>query len=1803
MPKYIKSHSNYVLSKKHENISDGTIWERDITTIGGVNQFAPSQMPIYKSSNFIITVRDDGKAANQFNKTKWKGNESGDTWTLENLSGLTSDFEEQNDLKIVLKQDYYDFCDFAYYGSLNELFRSSINDMLTRFPGELYGTDDNAYYTSAETVDFQRIEDRVLLGGSNYTAWSNPFGINLHSIKKPLDGDVLKYFADGGYKNYEVSFADYDEWKPIIDWEVTNITDPCNTCDCHRFKVWGTNTTIPYSGSDGNYLTVGGYTQLSCLDNIDAYADMSSYEWIIDVKAIDGQIKVMVTPIESTDEARSGEIIVDAILKDENGEIEECNGHTIRITQTPHQCTCDGFLYDFQNIPTLSYEGLTTSQQPIRICSCKEDMCYDWANMYQEFSEGEDWVEFERNRSQVYIVEALPNTDSSTRSATFRMCLPMSNGRICYSSFITISQEGNPCACNKFVKSFMTNIPPSGITSSNSFYVAQYSKDCFDLIGDITITNETGGTCEWVWIDNVSNEGVVFIKALENPVGVRKAKINFNGRAKVGSLTCTTSVTITQSEIGCDTCLQTITRLTVGYGGDNRKDIATACTVEATAVVDDAGEGWITISNTINQQTKTFYANIDPNSSTSPREANITVTIGNSCMKTIHVEQGGIDCTCSESSSYINLLEGDHHTFDANPGNVNFAIAEYETPIDNICKYGMFCTAEGTDWLGYGTGKTQNNHITVRITSVTENTTSEERHGRIILVPTINNIPCNDNISIINITQLASSTRLSKGIRGNTYLAKASIETKEEKYRRVADIKLTIKDEGYIDIYAYLGDNNDIVYLSKDGNGFEYHIRPKKEFLDKFYNECDNFERLLLNYNTTPKYKALFSVIKENDRGYYREMEEFTFPTSDGGYNIDASSYGFSDYTSRLAEIGAYYDEYFTDNLYRSMTHEAIKNFDWTFTREFVGNGEEEFIHGGEKIQKALRLFAREFDEILSYINNIKNTGRITYDERSNIPDYFLIDEAENNGWDVCMVYPYDLKEFSGNNETVDNYNDELFQLSGDGETIIIRNFSQNPSNGINPYRKELVKDFPDGYFVSCCKDEGTVTCQYSGSPYSFLSASDSGTTYYDKCSDGERHLRDRVKTFTDEREYTYFDANNEFIRRLTINSPHIWRHKGTVEGIEMLLGMFGLRSKQWVDTLKEKQTCSEWEADYDITEYSSFTHRIEEQWDAIHQMYRIDWINSTKAIVYDYRSTSNYTRYGADQTNYVPYQGLPVSYRDEYMSGGSEPYIKVSQLIPCSGQETTNDESLAFKVAETNEPVRRRYLYPNFNKNEQLDGNPYFQMGGGWLSKTVETSGGTNRYNFQFDVDDNIAYTKYEESGYTDSEDYIIDNHPIYKETIRNIKRVDNISELVSTPINTIMDGTIYYVSNIEDNVAIVNGEVFPINYEYNGTNSTSRYIVLTKGNEYIKIGDDLFFDMNIVVYDKNGSATTYDLSDKPSGFEIKAYIIKENDNSKFICQADDDGYYTIDSFCVLDEILNASAMTNYFVIDDSYYSNRIYGGSGDTGGWRPLKESDPEYIKINTIKNYYEGNNPHNGNMDYDGGHEYFTYYKRLFKNAIDEERFDERCYESFYTDLDDEIQYIGFHNLIEDNEMIRQYDTHLSSDSKIHYFGTYYKRTTEDDKPTSEAASAFTRCTQVKFYGENKEKKENLEKMYHYYNSGTSVSGYILCDEGVLSKGDNPYSGLTSTTYMCGDNVVSAITDEVTNQIVNNKRLTITFYLHNEWYSEKGQCELKYLDDIVMNYLTQMIPSSAIVDIRYVGKPTESGRNNSSSNNNQR
>lgn len=1549
---FIKSHSNYVLKSKHQDVNDGIIYERDITTIGGVDQFSPGQTPIYRSNNFIITVRNDGRQSNQYNTSKWKENDYGETWTLKTINDMVSSIEDDNDTKIVLKQDYYDFRDFAYYGSLTELFRASVTDIISRFPGELFVTSYNAYYTTRENYDFDVIEEQILLGGENYYLISNPLGIDIHSVHVPNGADTLKYFAEDGFLNYFITSGETNgdkdecgeeepeyEWSKITGWTV-EIKDPCDTCSCTNFTIDTSKMTFNENGGT----IYRQFTKENCLSGSSVVVS-SNPSWA--TARIQGN--ELVVSVGNTNNARKGEIVVTASIG-----VTRCKAK-IAIEQTAPRCSCN-----------------------------------------DNFKVSVDETEFGRD-------------GGTTRFSFNDNCVDKE----------TISATSN--------------------------------KDWVTINGN-TITVASCG---------------------EGQYGEDSATITFNGKLR-NRTSCTTSTTITRH---CG-------------------------------------------------------------------------------------EEPLPDCDCGD----------------------------------------------------------------------------------------------------LEITLVNNSTNM----RGLSIMRSDEVETQtesyEELYRRFAEITLATEKYGSIKIYGYLDDKDNVIYLVKGEQLKGFRIRPDSKFFDKFYNECDNFEKLLVNKNNG--YKATFSVIRENKDGYYREFVPFRFPTSYGGYNLDASDEGFNEYTAKMSEIGEYYDENFTDNIWRSMTHEAIKNFDWSYTREYTEGDEEEYVVGGERIQKALRIFGREFDEIISYINAIKSINRITYDERNNLPDYFLTDAVSDSGWDVKLVYPYHLSEYyyndngekilcedSGNTKWTEGgigdekCNGQLNNRVKSGDTVldIEREFSQNANNKVKPYTKWMIEDGSrDGYFIVCndCTDnDENITrsaeklgyeldhCGYDGSNLSFIPTS-CKTTYSDACAlSGKGVLKNRIKSYTDEDEWSYQEVNNEFLRRLKINSPYIWRHKGTIDGIEMVLGMFGMKSKRWIESqpkaLKECKYGDSW--DYEITEYSSFANRIEETWDVIHQDYRINWINTTKSITYDNRFVSNYNTYGTSSES-MPYQGILVAYREAYISQeGDDAYL--GYLSSSTATEETKYRNIR------NEKIIKRYLYPYFDKNEELDGGIYFQMNGGWASKSIIGGlSGETTWNFQYNVDDKIVFNKYLERGYHDS-GFTFDNIPLHTETIRNIKRVDNISSLLAIPTMNLYNGIICYVSQIEKNSAVVDNVVYPIVREWNRTNTTTgdsegnvvSYISLLKTDGFIKVGSNKFFDTTIIVYGVNGEERIYNVEEIPNGNSIKAYILEDNE-IPFICKEDEDGNYSISNFQMLDTEYGDD-FTNYFLLDDVNYSDTLakYETSSQeeqpltgltgtwTSGWRRLTYEDKEYLQVSTIINYYKGNNPHNGNMIYDNGHLYFEYFNRIFKHAADNDLFDERCYEDYYTTLDNEITLYGFMGLIESEEDILQYDDFLIEDSKIHYFGNYKVKENINNqkiKWTVENAKSngVPNIDTVWVYGDDTYKisgtpidtnsgRGGYDLIYltetnnvnRYNLSANTTSGWV--------EEINPYNELSSKTETIitdDDDEVTIprypIIDDVTKQIVNNKVIDITFKLHNIWYSKAGQEELKYIDSIVMNYFTQMIPSTAILRIKYDSKDVE-------------
>ena len=1356
MGRYIKSYSNYVLKKKHQTISDGVIYERDITTIGGRNQFAKGQIPIYSNGNFIITTNNDNSSYKKTSSIAWERNDTGeDVWTLDVLSSYEKDEKSSFDEKIVIKKDYYDIRDFAYYGSCSELIRSSINNILKTYPGELYipvipicvskeknpktgkesvitfyskeaaeahkdatGFDYSESYASldakyTDTKEYPPVQKNFVLpsnvdNGKNASLFliSNPFNIDVHSSVLPNGAEILKYFAEGGYKNY-VGYKNIDgEW----DFDNPLIVIP------KKF--------VPY-------------TEL--------------FE-------------------------------------------EECD-EELNLNVKANLTICPG-----------DYLG------KIEICFYKPSM----------------------------------------------------------KAFVD-PQEISVCEdCDGEVKS------------------------------DIKISFEESDSTEDNYLEKIYEECKDGLKL----AGFKMQSLELDG------------------------CITVYV-----FMGDN-------------------GE-------------IKYFVDLTP-----------------------HAEEG--ECV------------------------------------------------------------------------------------------------------------------------GNNLSIKAS--------------------------------------YGENGN---YRIRPNQKIINDYYNSLDTFERLLLDDGNS--FTSYFEVINENDFGYLTKIEKFVFPTTYGGYNLGSNGINFTKYLEGLIKIGEFYDDRFSDNLWRSMTHESIKNFDWTYTRHYTPGEEEPYVEGGEKIQKIIRLYGREFDEIKSYIDNISNTNTITYNNVNNLPDYFFTDKLEDDGWDVKLINPLKLTEYvDGHEIEIPEESKKKSELENEYnckklERVFNYDFD---IQHIKPYTKdkidsiintkcgevEKIKMTFDGDYCDTeilppgefCDDDGKLVVknnirtngkvaqfsaekvkkgQYS-TDLDFHVGIDNG--FLDECvncdSDGQYTLVAEtgeaqkegyhddccnfIKIYSSEKEYKMSDINSEFLKRFILNSKEILRHKGTIESIEMLLGLFGLRSKNYVLTnetyfrqeepekgkfinrltmdgeryYKKKNINTKAVYDYDIKEYTLFTTRLEDKFDEDKNMFKYDWINSTKLSV---------------GSEYISYEGLPVMYR--------------------YGDSTT------------------RYLYPYFQSGAKYDGNPYYQMNGGWLSKKP----------FMFDIHNNIIPANFETNNRKTG--------TLFTETVRNIKCVQTLRDLIGNKSLAINSGDICQVVDLSGKFAIIDGTVYNL---YDETENSS-YFYVTIENNSLTVGNAFFTDY---VYISNPYALNglkkYDLNDSSNnGRDLKVYVTKKSDGTYSIDVHSNTN--SISTFTVFEngKYMDGDNFTHYFVINNPNFFDEL-----SLIGWQQLRDNEYEYYVMNSITDNNKGNNPHTGHMNYDNGHEYLTYFSNLFKDAYNNSSFDEREMEEMGSLYEDIFDY-GFKGLIDEDDCNKNYDEFLKEDVKCHYFGNYL----------------------------------HSDGSYHIYNLDNAKDMTDVPRKQILS-----FDKIDVQHY--GDGTEGTI-DGVTSQIVNTKRVDIDFYINTaDEYSNEWLEEIKYIDSVILPYLTQLLPSTIICTINY-------------------
>lgn len=251
---------------------------------------------------------------------------------------------------------------------------------------------------------------------------------------------------------------------------------------------------------------------------------------------------------------------------------------------------------------------------------------------------------------------------------------------------------------------------------------------------------------------------------------------------------------------------------------------------------------------------------------------------------------------------------------------------------------------------------------------------------------------------------------------------------------RIATVYL--EDEMMICEYYYNGGT----VLLTDGKYIGYHIRPKERLLEEFFNGLTPFESVLLNRTTTPLYTATFEYMYDDENGYHYQDRKYTWPSS-YGWNIEVNNAAFENYLSSLMELAQVYDESFSDNLWRMMVHDSVKNMDLTFTNNMDDTDSEDYALGTTKFKMLMSGYAYIFDELKTYIDNISNTNVITYNKENNLPDYFLSDAVSMSGWDVVNA----VSTFANSGSEIRLYqSDNHRYTASEANTIFLRNLKLN---------------------------------------------------------------------------------------------------------------------------------------------------------------------------------------------------------------------------------------------------------------------------------------------------------------------------------------------------------------------------------------------------------------------------------------------------------------------------------------------------------------------------------------------------------------------------------------------------------------------------------------------------------------------------------------------------------------------------------------------------------------------------------------
>lgn len=229
--KLFKSKTNFTLRRLHQSGSYGSIYERDYTTLTSFPSNTKDLLYVHNGPSFKLTITPGLNGQKKYKHGNWLTNNkdclgNSELWTLSCLP------EANNvDSKITLKPNSRRLTDFACYGSSYELIKATLTDIISKFPAELYVTNETLKKSKILETDSSLVNSDLYKKSSETNLYiiENPFNIDLLQKTIPEDNvaSTLRYFCESSHM-YTILKADGSK-EGIVVYE-TNLQEDNKNC-------------------------------------------------------------------------------------------------------------------------------------------------------------------------------------------------------------------------------------------------------------------------------------------------------------------------------------------------------------------------------------------------------------------------------------------------------------------------------------------------------------------------------------------------------------------------------------------------------------------------------------------------------------------------------------------------------------------------------------------------------------------------------------------------------------------------------------------------------------------------------------------------------------------------------------------------------------------------------------------------------------------------------------------------------------------------------------------------------------------------------------------------------------------------------------------------------------------------------------------------------------------------------------------------------------------------------------------------------------------------------------------------------------------------------------------------------------------------------------------------------------------------------------------------------------------------------------------------------------------------------------